>query len=40
MFAQVLVDIEARCSTTIVELDQYRLFWNASIEKLQQLRTN
>jgi hypothetical protein len=38
MFAQTLADIEAKCSTTIAELDRYQSHWNASIENLQQLR--
>ena len=34
-----LTEIEQRCTTIVAELERYRAHWNASIDKLQQLRT-
>lgn len=34
-----LTEIEQRCTTIVAELERYRVHWNASIDKLQQLRT-
>jgi len=37
---RVLEDIEDRCSAILTDLDRYRVYWNDSIDTLQNLRTN
>ncbi|CAF1416429.1 unnamed protein product [Adineta steineri] len=37
---KILTDIETKSSTNLTELIRYRSYWNSSLDKLQQLRTN